>query len=401
MLASTSRVQLRSAIEATFGSESGATGRRKVRMTGESFNYALSFDSSKEIRSDRMTSDHILLGAQAAGGMNFELSYREYDEFFEDVFQSTWTALNTTGVSAALTSPTFTGNTLTKTGGGSLATLGLGAWVLIAGATGSHAANNGVHQLSLTVAATADVLTFEGTPFGVTGAATGTVTVSNSRLSNGVTQRSRLMEVEFADVAKFLTFRGMTASKLSLAFNQQAVVTGSFDFMGSTAMALANTSNIPGSDSVTFPTAYAVLNTSSNVAKLYEAGAALAGGTFARSVSIDMDNALRQQLAIGSIGPVGVGSGTIAITGKLSAYFASADLYDKFVNNTNSSLAIVVKDASNNGYALTLPSIEYTGGSLTAGQKDSDAMVDLDFSAKLDTVSGKMILLDRFGAAIS
>jgi hypothetical protein len=250
------------------------------------------------------------------------------------------------------------------------------------------------------VSPTATVLTFEGSPFTQTGAAAGTVTISTSRLKNGTTQRSRLIEVEFADVTEFLTFRGMTCSKLSMNFASQAIATGTFGWMGKDAMALTGSSNIPSTDSVTYPTSYDVLNTSSNVAYLYEAGAVLSG-TYAKSLTLDIDNALRSQTAIANVAPVGIGSGTLKVTGKLSAYFANSDLYDKFVNNTTSSVAVVVKDPSNNGYAITVPAVEFSGATLTAGSLDQDIMVDLDFMGKIDTLSGKMILLDRFGAAIS
>lgn len=399
MLASSSRVQLRSALEATFGSEVSATERRKVRMTGESFNYSLKFDNSKEIRSDRQTSDAILLGAEASGGFNFEWSYREYDDYIEDCLQASFVAFGTGGVSPTLTTPTFAASTLTQTGGTSFATIALGQWLSISGCTAGHAVNNGVWQSSLTTPATATVITFEGTPFAVTGASAGTVTISTSRATNGTTQRSRLFEVEFADLTKFLTFRGMTGSKLSAQINDQAIATGAFAYMGSDALALTGSSNLPGTDNVVYPTAYAVLNTSSNVFKLYEAGAVLSGGAHAKSISFDIDNALRQQTAISSIAPVGIGSGTLKITGKISIYFASSTLYDKFVNNTTTSIAVVLKDAAGNGYAITFPAVEYTGAQLVAGAIDQDIMVELDFTAKIDTVSGKMVLVDRFGAA--
>jgi hypothetical protein len=398
MLASTSRVQLRTAIEATFGSVTAATARRTVRMTGESFNYALSFENSKEIRSDRQIADQILLGASASGGFNFEASYNEHDEFFEDAMQATFLAFGTAGVSPTLTAPTFAANSLTQTAGTTFATIEKGQWFRVSGCTGVWVANNGVHQASLTVAPTATVIE-TATTFPQTGAATGTVVISTSRLKNGTTQRSRLFEVEFADITQFLTFRGQVDSKLSLQFGSQAVLTGSFEYMGADAMALAGASNIPGTDSVSFPTAYDVLNTSSNVAYLYEGGAALSG-TYAKSVSFDIDNALRAQTAIANTAPVGCGSGTLKVTGKLSAYFANATLYDKFVNSTESSIACVVEDADGNGYAFTVPCVKFTGAQLVAGSMDQDIMVDLDFAAKIDTVSGKMFLIDRFGVAV-
>lgn len=399
---SSSRAQLRSAIEATYGATAAATGRRKVRMTGESLTPGFQFDKSKEIRSDRQTSDVILLGTSATGGFNFEAIYREYDEFFETALQNSFVAFGTGGVSPTLTTPTFAANTLTQTAGTSFDTIGLGQWVQIRGCTGAHVVNNGWWQTSLTVPATAAVITFEGTPFAQTGAAAGTVTISTSRLTNGTTLRSHNLEVEFADVAQFLTFLGMGLNKMTLSLTSGAIATGAFDFTGKGALAMTGSSNLAGADSGTYPTTYDVMNATSNVAKLLEAGAALSG-VFVKSLSLDLDNALRAQMAIGNLGAVGLGNGSLTLTGKLSAYFANSTLFNKCMNSTGSSLAFGLADSSDlgaaNGYMFTLPAIEYTNAQVVAGSLDQDVMVDMDFTAKLDTVSGKTILIDRMGAA--
>jgi hypothetical protein len=161
------------------------------------------------------------------------------------------------------------------------------------------------------------------------------------------------------------------------------VLTGSFEFMGAQALPLAGASHIVGTDDVKFPTTWDVMNATSNVAKLYVGGVPLSG-TFAKTLSLDVDNSLRAQTAIGNLAPIGCGSGTLKVTGKLSAYFANSTLYDKFTGNTASSIALVVKDAAGNGYGYKVPAIEFTGATITSGSWTQDIMVDLDFSAKID-----------------
>lgn len=401
MPGSTSRIKLRSAIEATFGSVTGATERRTVRMTGDTLDYQIQYDSSKEIRSDRMVSDHIPLACSANGGFNFEWLYKEYDTYLEDMLQSTFTRFNTTGVSPTLTSPTFAANSLTQTGGTSFATIGLGQWVYIAGCTGAHAANNGVWESSRSVAATATVLTFEGNPFTATGVAAGTVTISTSRLANGTSMRSRSLEVEFNDLTLFLTFLGMTGSKMSGTFQPGSIATGGFDFMGSDVIKpLSGASNLPGTDAVAFPTTYDPVNCTSHIFKLYEAGAALPAGVKARGFDFSLDNKLRAQPGLQTFGPTGFGNGTIELGGKMSVYFANAALYDKYTQSQASSVAVVLKDPANNGYALTFPAIEFTEAKISRGSLDQDCVVDLTWRAKKDTVHNKMIVVDQFGAAV-
>lgn len=397
-LASSSRTNLRSAQEVTFGAVTAATGRRRIRNTGSSFKYALAFDKSKEIRADRQTSDHILLGASAAGGMNIEMIYKEYDAYLAAALQNTYVAFNTTGTSPTLTSPTFTANTLTQTGGTSFATLAKGQWISIVGNTGATIANNRVLQVSLSVPATATVITFEGSPALVAGAATGVITLSGSRLVNGITQPSFAMEVEYADVTQFQTLLGMTVNKFSVALASKAIATGSFDFIGVGGLPLATTSNLPGTDDVLFPSGYDVLNCSSNVTQILEANAALTAGTFVKALSFDIDNALAVQDAIQNLNGVGIRANRLNVTGKMSVYFANATIYNKFFQNNTSSLSVQIKDAAGNGYVFGLPAIEYTDGGLSVGSLDQDIMIDISFAAKIDPISGSMVTVDRFGA---
>lgn len=398
--ATSSRAQLRTALEAAFGDVTAATARRKVRMTGESFSHQMQFEKSKEIRPDRQVSDAILVGISGGGGFNFELSYKEYDMFLESALQSTFLLFNTSGISPTLTTPTFAANSLTQTGGTSFATLEKGQWFQILGCTGGAAVNNGLAQASLTVAATATVITTE-TTFAFTGAAAGTVVIRTGRLKNGTALRTHLFELEYQDVTQFKTMRGFGINKMSLGLQSRQVVTGTFDCIGKDALPLTGTSNIPGTDDVNFSTAFNVMNASGNVAMLREGGAALPAGVFVKSLSFDFDNALRAQDAVANAACVGLGNGTISLTGKMTVYFSTAALFNKAINNTTSNVTFAVLDgpvATGNGYVVSLPQIEYTSVDLVAGSMDTDMTVDLGFMAVIDVISGKMILVDRFGA---
>ena len=394
-LANSSLTRLRYAQELTFGSVTGATARRQIRSLGSSFKYDISFTDSKEIRPDRQLPDHIPVGASSGGSVNFELSYREYDDLIAAALQSAPVRFNTTGTSPTLTTPTFTTSTLTQTAGTSFATIARGQWVKIQGITGALLANNGVYQVSLTVAPTATVITFEGTPF-TAGSATGTVTISTSRIVNGSTQRSFAFEPEYTDQALFQTFRGQVLSKMSLSAQSKSILTGSFEFTGTDQMALSGTSNLPGTDDVLFPSTFDVLNTSSNFAAILEGGAPLTS-TFVKSITLDTDNGVAGQDAVANLAPIGMRSNRFQVSGKMSVYFQTAALFNKFINNTTSSVAFRVQDAAGNGYVFTIPAVEYTAGGLSVGSLDQDIMIDLDFKAEIDPLSGRMILVDYFG----
>ena len=220
--------------------------------------------------------------------------------------------------------------------------------------------------------------------------------ISSSRLFNGTTQRSFSMERAALDVNQFFMYRGMNANKMSLSMASGAFVNGSFDFMGKDSLRTAVT-GLPGTPIA--QTNFDIINARTGVGNILENGAALAN-TFIKSLKLDIGNTLRGQDAIGTLGYVGVVPGTLEVTGELEVYLADGAMYDKFVNNTASSLIWTMKDAAGNGYAMTLPKVYYSDSKVMAGSKDQDMMLSMPFTAILDSVTGKAVIMDRFGVAV-
>lgn len=372
------------------------TGNSKaLRFTGESLDFTLNKTKSSEIRSDRQVSDLITVGAAAAGGFNLEWSFAEYDELLQAVTQGTWDYLGIAGVSAPVTA-TFTADTLTAsvatTGVNSFTKLQKGQFVKIAGST--VAGQNKVAQVSKTVNPTTTVITFEGTPFtGFTGAGGAAVTVSAGRLTNGVVQRSFTIERAHEDIAQFFAFRGLTADKLSLTFASGSLISGMFEFMGRDSVR-SGTTQLPGT--ITPSRQFDITNAVSGVGNIMENGVALTN-TFIKSIKLDVGNALRARDAIGILGAASIGSGEFSVDGTLEVYFADGAMYDRFINSQASSIQFVVQDGAGNGYAFNIPKLKLSNGKVNSGGKDQDIMFSAGFSGLVDPVSGKTLLIDRFG----
>lgn len=401
-LSTSNRSQLRFIKELTFGTIPGAGNPNNLRMTGESLAFSIQTDTSKEIRSDRQVTDLVQTGAGASGDINFEFSYNEFDPLLEAVFQGAFTVFGVNGVGAVIpTSATFAASTLTAgaaTSGASIFTnLVAGQWVKIAGST--IQGQNIWAQVSKSVAPTSTVLTFEGTPFtGLIGNGGAAVTVSASRLVNGTTLNSYTIERNIADAAtpQFFAYRGMRASKMTLKFASGSIVGGSFSFMGKDAVRQDTTSLLPGTPiaSKTFD----VINAVSGVGNVLEGGAPLTG-TYIKSAELTIDNSLRGQTAIGTLGNVGVGTGTLQVSGTIEVYLADGTMWDKFRNNTASSISLRATDGAGNGYVITLPKIKYGDAKVNAGGQDQDIILSMPFTALMDATSGKTIILDRAGVA--
>jgi len=397
-LASSNLVQLRLIKEVTFGTIPGTGNPNNFRMTGESLAFALQKESSKEIRSDRQVTDVILVGASASGGANFELSYKEYDTMIEACLQGPWSVYVTLGVGTplSLTIDSTAGTLLAgvaPTGNDAFSTLAVGQWFRLTAP--SDLANGAFLKIA---AKTSTLITVDtSTPIPGTGSrAVGASSIATSRLTNGVTQRSFSIEKGFTDVTQYFAYRGMVPSKMSMDFKSGSIVTGSFDFVGRDSVR-SNTTQMPGTPVAS--QTYDVMNAVAGVGNVLENGAALSG-TFIKSLKFSQDNKLRGQTAIGVLGNAGIGSGTFEVTGEIEVYLADGTLYDKFLNNTASSLTFTAKDTTSGyGYAFTFPKVKYSDAKVQAGGLDQDVLLAMPFTALMDTTTSKVLLIDRLGPA--
>lgn len=383
----TARSQLFFTEEVTWG-VTPAVALDTVRFTGESLNFAIDNVQSNEIRSDRQITDLIQTDAEPSGDVNFELSYAAFDNLLEGAFFSDFVApVSMAGVTFAAVSGSP--DSFTDSGNGFVAAGILpGQWLKVGGfATG---ANNGYVQV-LTVAA--GTITVKGETALVNEAAGASVTIAGETLRNGIVAKSFSMETKFDDVTQFKSFTGMRVNNLSLNMSVGEILTGVLSFIGKTSAIAGATI---GTGAPNAAPANDVLNAVNNVAFIQEGGTEFAGEI--QEFTMALNNNLRSQKAIGTLGNVGIGSGRSAVTGTFNAYFEDATLYNKYLAGTESSLALRVTDAAGNVYILTLPRIKFTNSNLAAGSADSDVIAEMEYQAIRHATYGFTVQLDRFAA---
>ena len=404
-LASTSRVQLSYIKEVTFGVTPASGTVRKLRITGESLNFTVNKETSSEINDSRSSSSMIPTSAEAAGGVQAEMQFAEYDPFIEATLQSTFSGIGGTGVgavfSATITTTTITASAAT-TGTSAFTTLQPGQWFTL---SGTSSANDGkLFRVSKVTAPTATVITLDpGTP-GVAGGPYAATTVLAARLTNGVTQPSFTLQRTIGDVGEYFSFRGMTASSMSLSVASGSLSTVEFSFMGKDSEQ-RNATLLPAI--VTDSQSYQIMSgVSGTTCALWAKGAPLAG-TFINSISFSYDNSLRQQTALCALGAIGIGSGAINCTADIEVYFASgATFYKELLDNSNIEIAFTSYDAEGNGYIFTLPAANVSSYTVNAsGGSDSDLMASISLTALRDAANTvpalrKVLFIDRVGAPL-
>lgn len=412
-LASSSSVQVRYIAEATFGVTPGAGNSRNLRATGETFDYTVSKEQSKEINSTRTITSVVPVTAAAAGGVTGEISYQEWDLLMAATLQGAPLVYGTAGVAGtastfAYTATTITNSvtalTLTDRWTGDAVSPVLGQWFQVQHP--GNANDKKILRISPSVAPTATVITLDASTPATVVAATAGGKIATSRMTHGVTQTSFTFERNASDIGQFQAYRGMTPSKMSVGVSSGGLSSISFDFMGKDSViggSLGTLTTMPGTAIASY--AYDIHSgVAGATCQLWEGGAPITG-TFVKSISLDFDNSLRSQEAICTLGAVSIGSGTIQISGNLSVYFADTLLFTKFKNNTNSSIIFSSVDGAGNGYVFTIPVVNVSTWKTNASGKDSDMMVDIQFIGLRDAANAvpalqKAIFIDRIGAAL-
>lgn len=400
-LASSSAVAVRAIKEDVFGVIPAAGDPKVLRITGETLKFNISKETSKEINLTRTNSSVIPVTANSSGAINAEISYASMDDFMEAVLQGTWAPYGVDGVGANVTAD-ITTTTITAsvaTSGANLFTLlKPGQWFRTGGA-GVNA--HKILRVSTTTAPTATVITLDASTPGVASTAE-SINLMASRLTHGTDQTSFTIERENSDVGVFIAYTGMTPSKLSINIASGSLSGMSIDFMGKGGLE-SDTTQLPGTP-IPAPTYDIHSGVSGATNAIWMDGAPITS-TFVKSVALSFDNTLRSQEAIGTLGAVGIGSGTIVCTAQLSVYFADKDIFTKFRTNVNSSVGFATTDAAGNGYIFTLPKANVTDWTSNASAKDQDQMLDITVTALSDDANAvvalrKLLFVDRIGAAV-
>jgi len=379
------RIRMSYIAEDTYGETKTGSNLQTLRLTGESVKMDTDTTSSNELRSDRQTSDIIRNNISASGSIEWEMSYGAYDDLIAAwLMSSGWSSpVSVTATTIAAVNAT---NSITDSGDG-FGTLVAGQWIKVSGF--DTAANNGYFKIE--TAAAGEITVSGGT---LTDESAGeSVTIQmGGQVTQGTTSTSFNIERAYTDIAgEFVLNTGMMVSSGSMNISPDQIITGSFDFLGRQAASMAASA---GTGYTAAPT-NSVMNAIDNVNVLLSDGSSFS----AREFSLSLNNNLRTRLQIGHLGAISIGTGTVDVTGSLTAYFQSSADMDKYRNFTTTSIAIALEDVSGNGYVIELPSVKFTDGTDNASGKNTDIMATLNWSAFMDATEGITIRIARFPIA--
>jgi len=365
MYGDSNRVQVAFAKESSFGTV--PTGEYDIlRHTGEGLAQEQQTSRSSEIRSDRQVSDSKRTAINSGGSINFEMSYGTFDKLLlGSLMASAWsTPATVTDTDIGISGP---GSTFGSSGLG-FGSFVAGQWVQVTGCT--NAANNGMFKI---IAASSAEITVDGTLTTEASGATITIT-QGAYATNGVEKNFYTFERKYADLSNEIAiFAGCAINQLALSIASGQIITGSLTILGKDEVSATSSS---GSGYAAVSTTE-VMSAVDNVSSLLEDGSSLA----ISQLTLQLSNSLRGKQKIGSAGAFDIGLGTFDVTGTFTAFYEDKTLVDKYLNQTSTSLVIILKDISGNYYLVEIPKIKLSAGKRSGGSLDSDVMNEMSFQA--------------------
>lgn len=388
----TNRVALRYVKETEYNVTPTSPALQTLRFTGESLNFGIETEVSDEIRSDRMTSDIIQMGAMVEGDVNGELSYATYDDFI----------LGALKAATGFATPTPISGTDISIDEG----VG-GLWELNSGATDLNPASP-VPFIDQMIKVVRAGVTFYGRVASVADnkiefyplsviteqvAGTSISVTFLSTLRNGVTQHTFTFQKAFLDLAvpKFYNLKGCAIGKMEVDIASKAKLGVTFSVMGGEGDQVET--QFAGATIVN-PNTNPIMSASRNVAVI-AIDNDVATPYYFTKCKLSLDNAERARDAIGSFYPVSIVPGRIQPTMDIEIYLEDKTLFDKFKNNQSVSITIPILDSNGQGYIIHMPRCKFTSQEETAGGIDQDVFVSGNLQALVNTANTYEIQISK------
>lgn len=262
---------------------------------------------------------------------------------------------------------------------------------------------NSEHGVFTIVSVANDVLTVTPAPATNANAGSMPVTIRGSMLRNpsasvNIIPQSYSIESFYQDVGHGFKQDGMMPSAFTLDANASAVMTASVDFMGRATSTLNSTLLGASPYTVLNPVTTEIMNATTDVGQLLKNGVALS--TAVKQIKVDGKAQLRNQMAVSSKFPVGIGTGRFELTGTASVYFADLQMFNDFLLHNTVSLAWNFFDSQLRNYYFTIPTLKFTADPINVRGIDADVMEEISWEAFRDPITACQIQIDRFSSLL-
>jgi len=207
-------------------------------------------------------------------------------------------------------------------------------------------------------------------------------------LKSGTTRRSFTLERKFGDLAtpEYHRYTGCEFNTLALSVSPNAMVSATFGVVGQNLT--LDTAIVSGA---TYAADSGSVPFDSFTGSILEGGSSIATVT---AIELNLENGLEPLFSIGSQVTNRPSIGKSRVTGSLTTYFESKSLYEKFLNETSSSITLTLTDSSGNDYIIDMSNIKYNSGQPDVSGEGA-VTVAMDFVALYDGTDESQIVITR------
>jgi hypothetical protein len=332
-----------------------------LRATARSINLEKAALESAEVDPDGQENDVRHGFNRVVGSPGYQLGMVDFDDMIEFAFGGTYQTVVTTGTPNQAVDGSA--KTFTRDGGSNI-TDGFRPGDIIRTSGFSNTGNNGdfrvttVTALVLTVLDPLAVMVTEGS------ASSRTVLLPGRRIDVSPTLLSYMVERAFSGVNQYQPFNGCATDQITLNVSPEGIIGGTINILGMSAGAMAvNSAGVAAVAANSGSSPFAAFDGS-----VYEGGALVAVVT-----SLEWTLARNRSLSpvVGSKFSPDVFEGTAKGNGTSTFFFESATQFNKFVNETESSIWFDLVDPSNplNFHNIVYPRVKYMGGPMDPPQE--------------------------------
>lgn len=216
-------------------------------------------------------------------------------------------------------------------------------------------------------------------------------TFSTNVLKIGTTPKFFSIEDAATDITQFRLFTGMAVSSLAVSIRPNQMVTGTFSMVGKD-MTISGTSV---DATKTAASGNAPFDAYSGALSIGNAGGSLSSSAIVTGIDFTLNNALAPTFVVGSASTPQLEYGMATVEGTITAYFEDATLINRFINETETGLQVVVDDPTGSSdYTWLFPRVKINGASVPVDNPTS-RIVTLPFVALYDTTEATNIKLTR------
>lgn len=209
---------------------------------------------------------------------------------------------------------------------------------------------------------------------------------STDVLNTGTTVKSFTIEDGALDIGQYRAFSGCMVNTMQMSIAPNQMTTATFGIIGKN-MAQASS---PLDASITAASGSEPFDSYSGT--ISEGGSTIA---YVNSIDFTLNNNLNPAFVLGSTTNAQMEFGMSSLEGTMTVYYQDAALITKFLNETESSLSIVLDDrVAGLNYTLLMPRIKINGAAVPVANPQSRLMT-IPFVALRDSSTGTQFRVTR------